>query len=417
MLLGRASEGADITLIEGVMGYYDGLGGVSSRASSCEIAKITRTPVILIVDAKGAGLSLVPLIRGFADFRDENTGRENRICGVILNRVSGMLYPRLKRMIEEQVPGLRVLGYVPEMAGLRLQSRHLGLVMPGEIPDLQDSLEDLAEELERSTDIDEIIRLAQSAPPLFVKTGKPSDAASGRLSVEESGRRDYAGAGGTRLLRIALARDEAFCFVYEENLQLLRELGAQIVPFSPLRDSQLPSGIDGLLLFGGYPELHARALSENESMRADVKRAVSSGLPVMAECGGFMYLQESMEDMDGQAFPMAGALPGRAFRTEHLVRFGYAELTPPPQAGAGLQEICDAGAVRVHEFHYYDTTDNGDFYAAQKPAGGGSWRCMQVTQTLCAGFPHLYYPSNPKIAQEFLRRCRTYRTGKEQDAY
>ena len=197
---------------------------------------------------------------------------------------------------------------------------------------------------------------------------------------------------------MAVARDEAFCFYYEENLRLLEELGAEIVEFSPLRDKELPEGICGLLLGGGYPEIYAAGLEQNRSMRESVRRAAESGLPVMAECGGFMYLKEELEGTDGRMYAMSGHLAGSCKNAGRLTRFGYLELQ-------GLEE----GPVKGHEFHYWDCTENGSCCRAVKPAGGRSWSCMERTGGVTAGFPHLYYPSNRAVPEEFLRKCRIFR--------
>ena len=213
---------------------------------------------------------------------------------------------------------------------------------------------------------------------------------------------------------IAVARDEAFCFIYEDNLDLLRDMGAQICFFSPVHDSRLPE-CDGLILSGGYPELHMEALSRNESLRAQIREAVTERkLPCMAECGGFMYLQQEMEDMDGRSWPAVGVLPGRAFRTQRLTRFGYVELTlNQDPAGGGKGETpgmlgADIGAIRAHEFHYFDTTHNGNAFHAEKPLRKSGWDCISMTENLVAGFPHLYYHSNPQVALHFLKACAAH---------
>lgn len=362
-------EGADtIAVLEGVMGYYDGLGGISTEASSYDVARLTETPVVLVLDCKGASLSLAAEAKGFAKLR-----RDSRICGVILNRLSPMLYERLGAVIERE-SGLRVFGYLPESAEYRLESRHLGLLLPGEIGNLRQTIENLADQMERTVDIDALLELAGEAPG---------------LDMPET-------AEGTNLLplRIGVARDEAFCFYYQENLRLMREMGAELVYFSPIHDRRLPDGLSGLLLGGGYPENYAKELSENRTMREAVRAAVSGGLPLLAECGGFLYLHESLEGSDGGTYPMAGAIGAKAYRTGKLGRFGYITLTAQ-----------DGTQIKGHEFHYWESSAPGESWLAEKPAGGRSWRCMYDNAGQIAGFPHLYYPSNPSFLFAWLKKC------------
>ncbi len=369
-----ASEQADIAVIEGVMGYYDGLAGISDKASAYDAACTVQAPTVLIVNCKGMSLSLSALVKGFTEFR-----KDSRIRGVILNRMSGMLYPRIKQQIEDDC-GIQVLGYVPESGLLRLESRHLGLVMPEEVPNLQRQVEALAAELEKTLDVEGLLALAKDAP----------DMERERFTLPPSPGRAV----------VAVARDEAFCFYYEDNLTMLQELGAELRYFSPIHDHVLPP-CDGLLMGGGYPELHVKELSDNVSMRDSVKKAVKDGVPTMAECGGFMYLLEEMEDMEGVSRPAAGVLQGRAYRTDRLGRFGYVELVSGRDCLAGPAGIRICG----HEFHYYDTTNNGSAFRAAKPLSGRAWECMHASETLLAGYPHLYYYANPEIAVNFLKAC------------
>lgn len=385
-LLEKHAAGCDIAVIEGVMGYYDGIGGVSTRASAWETAQMTGTPAILLVDAKGTSVSAAALIRGFAEFK-----KDGRIAGVILNRLSPMMYPRMKEVIEKEVK-VPVLGYVPVLKECLLDSRHLGLVLPDEVAELQGKLDQLSRILEESLEMDKILELAENAgewKDLPKKDGLVKSVMKGKF-----------GAVSGQKLRIGLAEDEAFCFMYQDNLELLEELGAKLVPFSPIHDKKLPDGLDGLLLYGGYPELYAEKLSENGSMRESIREAVLSGLPTAAECGGFMYLHNTMEDMEGHVFAMAGVLEGAAFRTDHLNRFGYVTLDGGEVFG---QKI---GPIPAHEFHYFDSTCCGEAFTARKPLSTRKWSCIHSSKTLFAGFPHLYYYGNPKFAEAFLLRCQ-----------
>lgn len=384
-LLAKNGADADVAVIEGVMGYYDGLAGISVRASAWDLADTTQTPVLLLVSCRGMSVSIVPYIKGFLEYK-----RESHIEGIILNRISPMLYPRVKQMIEEQLP-VKVYGYLPEMKGISLESRHLGLVLPEEIHDLQEELDVLAEQMEKSVDIDGLLKLAESADGL--EEAEP---------FSEDGEEDFSG------IRIGVAMDEAFCFFYEDNLDYLRELGAELVPFSPLRDLTLPENLDGLLFNGGYPELHAATLSGNISMLQSVRDAFSEGIPTTAECGGFMYLHESMEDMHGQAWPMVGVIHGKVWKTPRLKRFGYITL----QGGTVFGET--VGPINSHEFHYFDSDACGDGWQAEKPLSTRGWECIHSTDRLFAGFPHIYYYANPEFARAFLRACRAYHNAKQE---
>ena len=376
--LARDAAACDITVIEGAMGYYDGI-AMSDDASAWDVARSTSTPTVLVVDGRGRARSIAAEIAGFAAFR-----ADSQIAGVILNRVSAGLYPRVKELIEAEC-GVAVLGYVPRLEDFTLESRHLGLVTADEVADLHGKVDALAARLEQTLDIEAIVALAQTAPPLLYDEPE----LPGRLPED------------TPAPRIAVAHDAAFCFYYDDTLRLLEALGAEVVGFSPLADGALPEGISGLYLGGGYPELYAAQLSANEGMRASVKQAIEDGLPTVAECGGFLYLHESLEDADGVPHPMVGALPARAFKTGKLGRFGYITLTAKTD---GL--IAVAGEqLPAHEFHYWESENTGAAFAAQKPQSERGWECGITTDTLYAGFPHLYLPGAPQAAWRFVQAC------------
>lgn len=252
---------------------------------------MTKTPIILVVDAKGMGRSVIPLIAGFLAYDTEHL-----IRGVILNRMSKSYYEIIKPLIEAELQ-IRVLGYLAERQQLQIQSRHLGLHLPGEIKEIQRQLEVAAEELQKSVSIETIIQIAASAETIEIE--KITETTEKITSTELI----------TKPL-IAVARDEAFCFYYEDNLLLLKEYGADIAYFSPLHDKELPEGSSGLLLGGGYPELYAKELEENTAMRKEIKAAVESGMPVVAECGGFLYLHTAIRDRDGASISDGRGAPG-----------------------------------------------------------------------------------------------------------
>ena len=370
----RHAAGADLCLIEGVMGYYDGLGAATDRASSYAVARALDAPVVLIVDGRGQSLSALATLEGFLRFREDS-----RIRGVLFNRMSESVYNALKPQVEAL--GVRPLGYVPKAPEVMVESRHLGLVTPGEIEDLGQKLDALAALLERTVDMEGLLALAGSAPALEAPPAPP---------IPPLPR-----------TRIAVARDQAFCFLYRDNLDLLADYGAELIFFSPLHDDALPAGAQGLILPGGYPELHAQALSGNESIRRSVREAIQNGLPCLAECGGFLYLHRELEDMEGRSWPMAGVLDARAYRTPRLGRFGYITLT----AKADTAFLPAGEIVWGHEFHYFESESCGDALRAQKPTGSRGWDCGHSRGNLLMGFPHLYYPSDPQLIERFLRAC------------
>ena len=370
-LLHRRSSDCDLTVLEGAMGYYDGI-GMTSEASAWALARETRTPAVLVVDGQGSGVSVCAVIQGFQRFLPDSG-----IQGVILNRVSPMLYPRLKSVIEDRC-SVRVFGFLPNLPECAIESRHLGLLTAPEVQNLKEKLALLAQQVHSSVDLSALLELGRSAPALE----NPD------FALPEP-------VGGHPV--IAVARDEAFCFYYQDNLDLLEYLGAELAEFSPLRDETLPD-CDGLYLGGGYPELYAAQLSRNTSMREQIRRAIQGGLPTVAECGGYLYLQQTLEDASGHGYPMCGVFPGRGVPMHRLRRFGYVELTARSDT-----LLCARGErIRGHEFHYWDTEDPGRAFQAQKPLSDRSWECVHASKTLYAGFPHLHFYSNLQAAKRFV---------------
>ena len=380
-LLAKNSADCEIAVMEGVMGFYDGVAGTTTLASAYDLARVTKTPVILIVNSRGMSVSLAAYIKGFLEYK-----KDSNIKGVIFNQMSPMLYPRMKTLVEEEL-GIHVFGYVPKVEDCVIESRHLGLVMPEEIPQLKERLQKLSQVLEKTLEIDEILKLAKSASVL-----------SGSFSSEWKAKEK---------LRIGLAKDEAFCFFYEDNLALLKEMGAELIPFSPIHDKHLPENLDGLLLYGGYPELNGQKLEANITMRGEIRQALTDGMPCLAECGGFMYLHEQMEGMDGRFYQMAGAISGKVFRTPGLTRFGYITLNQNREANVlGMR---DFDRIPSHEFHYFDSDNCGNAFYAKKPLSTRGWECIHGTDRLLVGFPHLYYYGNPQVPEAFLSKCEEYR--------
>lgn len=382
----RAAD-AELSILEGVMGYYDGIGGNSTAASTYEVAKITDTPVILVLDGKGSSLSLAAQVKGFLDYR-----KDSHICGVILNKTNKMVGERLRPEIEKL--GVRYLGAVPVCETMDIKSRHLGLTMPQEQSELRGHLNAFAKQLEEYLDVDGILELAGCSGEKLPEAGKTEQSNQTDLNQEETKQdeiRPIDSESEPPTRRMAVAMDKAFCFYYQENLDFLRQHGWELIPFSPLHDAALPEQVHAILLGGGYPELYAKELSANEPMLTSIRNAHAEGIKILAECGGFLYLQEHLEDEMGNCWPMAGLIHADGFRTEKLGRFGYISLT-------------QNGAVRIkgHEFHYWESTAPGSAFRAEKPQSDRGWDCMYRTDSLLAGFPHLYYLSGPDLILSFL---------------
>nr|WP_308655627.1 cobyrinate a,c-diamide synthase [uncultured Agathobacter sp.] len=404
LFLDKRADG-DFAVLEGVMGLYDGLGGIYEQGSSYHLAKVTQTPIILVVDAKGMGKSVLALIAGFLQY-----DMQHLIKGVLLNRMSKGYYDIIKPLIEKEL-SVKVVGYFPEQKDIRLESRHLGLVMPDELADIKEQLDELAGRLKKTIDLDMLLDIAVEAEEI-------SDSGNADIyNVKNIGNYDqneFSQNKAINTVNIAVAMDEAFCFYYEDNLRLLEKCGAKLQYFSPLHDTKLPDNCDALLLGGGYPELYAKELSENLSMRNSIKTAFKTGLPTVAECGGFMYLHTYIhniceEDADAQnyVFGMTGALDSECHFKGKLVRFGYIELAEKHNNFLPPNE-----KIKAHEFHYYDSTDNGADCIATKPATGRSYDCVISHDNYWLGFPHLYYPSNPHFAESLVRKAYEYRRNK-----
>ena len=373
-LYARHAAGHGAAVVEGAMGYYDGLGGVSDTASAWHLADTLDLPALLVVRPKGASLTLAATLRGLLAFRTPH-----HIAGILLNDCTENLYKMLRPMLERET-GLPVVGYLPFLPGAAIESRHLGLKTAAEIADLQARLKLLADAAQSSIDWPLLQRLFD----------RPAPAAAPPVAVPPR-------------VRLAVARDAAFCFTYAETLEALQENGAELCFFSPLQDTALPPDIGGLYLPGGYPELYAAELAANAPMRAALKAAVENGLPTAAECGGFLYLGQTLEDADGTPHPMAGVLPGQGVKTGRLVRFGYATLT----AQADSMLFAAGEQFPAHEFHHWDSTQNGTALTAAK-ANGRQWACGFANAHLYAGFPHLYWAGTP-LAQRFVAAAERYK--------
>ena len=387
----RLSKG-HLPVVEGVMGYFDGLGGSTTRASSWEVAHILDLPAVLVVDARGASVSLAAVIKGFLEF-ERPMG--SQIKAVIFNRMSPMLYPRIRELVERET-GIRAAGFVPELDFLKVGSRHLGLVLPEEIAGLREQMNRLGKCLEETIDWEFLEELGAEK--------------EGRDALEEEN--TEASCTAAFSFRLGIAMDEAFCFYYQDNLRLLERLGGELVYFSPIHDRSLPEQLDGLILGGGYPELYCEALSLNESMRESVKKAAEGGLPVLGECGGYLYLLEELEAEDGRIWPMTGVLKGKGYKKGKNSRFGYIGV----EAEKDSLYLKPGEQIRGHEFHYWDceVLEEEWVMRAKKPVGNRSWPCIRIKNQVMAGFPHLFYPSCPAFAVRFAKACVRYKRKRDE---
>jgi len=365
-LFAKNSIGFDISIIEGVMGFYDGLSDNSGKASSNDISIIIDAPVIIVVDCKGmAPLSCCAIIQGFKNFR------KNKIKACILNNVSKMTFNNYKDIIEKNV-NIDVIGYMPAMADISILSRNLGLIMPNEIKDIKNKIEVIAEQVNKSVDLDYIINLSNC------KSFACDDVAINKICNG---------------IKVAIAYDDAFCFYYNDNFELIKKLGAEIVFFSPINDNKLPDDINAVIIGGGYPELYLRQLSENISMLNSIKNFVLNGGKCIAECGGFMYLHEEIEN-----YKMVGVIRGRCFMTKKLNRFGYITLKSKND-----NIMCSKGEIiNAHEFHYSDSDNNGEDFKAVKVTGR-QWDCIIANKNLFAGYPHINYWGNINFITNFIK--------------
>ena len=386
-------SGAEAAVIEGVMGIYDGIAGMDGKGSCYDSAAASGTPALLILDAKGMGQTMLSVVKGIL-----SDDREKLIRGIILNRISPSYLEAIRPRMEEMLRGISadrgvsvsLIGGIPVSKGIHLESRHLGLNMPGETADLKEQVKAAADLIEEHLDMDALLEIMDQAD----ETGPAEERPAASPAREQS-------------LTLAVARDEAFCFYYEENLHALEDAGIRIKEFSPLHDSRVPEDADGLLFGGGYPELYAEELSANAAMLSSVKEAIDGGMPSLAECGGFMYLLESLEDMDGGQHEMAGVLAGCSHYTGKLGRFGYVTLREKKHLCAA-DTLITGLEVKGHEFHYFDSDNNGTNAVAEKPGSGRTWECMHADRDHLWGYPHLWYPSCPELIRRFAAAMEEY---------
>ncbi len=362
----------EISVIEGVMGYFD---GIPERGSAYSLSGILSTGAIIVIDCKGASESIGAMIKGFLEYK-----KPNGVCGFIFNRLPERLKPRIEELCNSL--GTEYLGMLPKL-DFSFESRNLGLVTADEVGEITLKIKKLGDLAEKYIRLDRILEISEC----------------GSLNCEEINIPRMV----EKPLRIAVAQDSAFSFAYSENLDILREMGCEIEFFSPIFDKNIPDKCCGIYICGGYPELYAKELSENKKMLFSLKKSIQSGIPIIAECGGFMYLHKRLRDADNREFDGVGTIDGETFETSSLKRFGYVELCADSD-----NLICKKSEkIKAHEFHYWDSTDCGNDFSAKK-INGATWRCVHADPHCYAGFPHLYFYSDINIAINFVRECMKF---------
>ena len=369
----RHSPPNGCSVVEGVMGLFDG-----GEGSAATLAKTLDLPVILVIDVRSAAESVAAVVHGFATLDPQLT-----LAGVVCNRIGS---DKHRTMVTEAIQAhsnVPIIGFLPRREEVSIPSRHLGLHMGDEHPLQGEGMERLIELVETHLDLDLLLRIASER--------------QGQVELDAN----YPQAAEGERMRLGVARDAAFCFYYEDNLDLLRTAGADLVLFSPLEDRHLPAGLHGLYLGGGYPELYARSLSDNTAMREQIRAFAESGRPVYGECGGFMYLCASITDLEGHRFPMIGLYPFQASMQRHLRSLGYRQPV--------VEQDCllaPAGAVlHGHEFHYSTIDTDGlavpSAYLLEDGRPEGFFR-----HNTLAGYVHLHWGRTPEVAARFVQACR-----------
>ncbi|MDD2468252.1 MAG: cobyrinate a,c-diamide synthase [Desulfobulbus sp.] len=367
----RNGMGCDCAVVEGVMGLFDG-----GEGSAAHLAKTLGLPVVLVIDVRSAAESVAAVAHGFATL---DPGL--RLAGIICNRVGSDKHQQMITEAIETHCTLPIIGFLPRNEAVSIPARHLGLHMGEEHPLKGEGLDQLVSLIEHNIDLDRLINIAAQRAALAEEAIVP---------LVQRG----------PAVRIGVARDAAFCFYYEDNLDLLKEAGAELVYFSPLTEAELPPALDGLYLGGGYPELYAPALSGNTTLREQIRGLAESGRPVYAECGGFMYLCASITDQAGANFPMVGLYPFSARMQPRLRSLGYRQ----PMVEQDCLLAARGTVLHGHEFHYSTIENAATFPAAYHLADGRSEGFLH--QNSLAGYIHLHWGRTPEAAARFVQACR-----------
>ncbi|HBI04471.1 MAG TPA: cobyrinic acid a,c-diamide synthase [Paenibacillaceae bacterium] len=387
----HGSRGADLSIMEGVMGLYDGKSPTSDVGSSAEISLITKTPVILVINIKSMARSAAAIVKGF-----QSLNPKVNIVGVIANFAGSKGHGELVRQAIEQECGIPLLGVLTADQQISIPERHLGLLPAVERGELEGLFTRLADVMEENIDLEGILALAGQVEDL------------GELGEKED---PFVPSSASPLVRIAVARDGAFNFYYPENLELLQAAGAELVYFSPVAGEQVPSDVDGLYIGGGFPEEFAPQLCKHDEVAQSVKGAIEKGMPTLAECGGFMYLTDELEKTDGTRYPMAGVIPGRTVMQKKLVALGYREVT-------GLRDnfLLEGQKARGHEFHYSTFEPGSDSlqpaYMSKGLRKDGEEGVVVGPDNLVAGYTHLHFASQPHLVSRWIDACQKYQMKK-----
>jgi cobyrinic acid a,c-diamide synthase len=383
-IFGSGCEGADIAVIEGVMGVFDGIDGKSEAASTSEAAKMLKAPVLLVIDAYGLAGSAAALVLGY-----KNLDPRLRLSGVILNRVAGDAHAKMCSEAIARHSKVPVLGAIPVNQDVKLPERHLGLVPASEMKDGK-VLDAIIDQVEAHVDLDRIEELAQSASQIPAPRGR---------NTQHKIQRDKT--------TIAIAKDQAFNFYYQENLDRLGEAGARIEFFSPLNDDIVPEGASGLYIGGGYPELYTKALSENHQMLESISKLAMDGMPVYGECGGLMYLTKSIQDAEGVEHKTVGLLDAKTSMVRRLT------LSYTLARSTRQNILTRAGSiVRGHEFHFSTLRDvprDAEFaYKLKRGIGVGDSRDGWTCYNTLASYMHTSFASDDRMAERFVESCVNY---------
>jgi len=385
----KNTQDAEISVIEGVMGLYDGLGTEKDKGSTAHLSKVLEAPVILVVDGSGMSSSAAAIVTGYVKY-DESVN----IAGVILNNMHGEKHYELLKEAIERDTGVECVGYLNKNSSISLKSRHLGLVPSGEVDALSDKLNEVADMVSETVNLDKLIELANNVKPINMEVNRVKPVSN-------------------KPVRIGVAKDRAFNFYYQDSLDLLEELGADLVYFSPVQDKTLPENISGIILGGGFPEVFGKEIEANTQMKNAIVQAIESNMPVYAECGGLMYLCESIEDLDSNTFEMCGVFPYKSKMTKRLQRFGYVHVEV--EAGTPVSEAVEG--FKAHEFHrsIVDHDDKDLAYNITKARPGQEhmkWQCGHKYKNCIAAYAHVHFYSNKNLARNFVKSCSLYQHSK-----
>ncbi len=385
-LFAKNASDADISVVEGVMGLYDGLGTEKDMGSTAHLSKVLKAPVILVVDGGGMSASAAAIVTGFKLY-----DKDVHIAGVILNNMHGEKHYELLKEAIERDTGIACVGYLNKNSAISLKSRHLGLVPSSEVEALSEKLDEVARMVTETVDLDKIIEIANGAQEL------PSEKINIVPVIKG-------------VVQIAVAKDKAFNFYYQDSLDLLEELGAKLIYFSPIKDKNIPENVSGIIFGGGFPEVFGDALEDNSEMRLNIKKAIESNMPVYAECGGLMYLCKNIKDLEGKTFEMCDVFPFESEMTKRLQRFGYVSVEVQAETPISQSEE----RFKAHEFHRSTVSDAGaeSFkYNVTKGRPGYNhvkWSCGHKYKNCLAGYAHVHFYANINLAKNFVTECSNY---------